>query len=221
MLNRNIFLHLFINVILLIKCLRLPWRPWRETSRDSGRWQSQPFKTGAHVGDAAWPALFGVSFVEASNISTFGDPEGFRWETAIILRTEITYRCRNHVEVFLRWFFNNQGRRATCAGWAPGERLPSPHQHALSKRDDGHCSGLPIQEKRDFLRVPTVRHVPHPLFPQRHSHAEEPVSGSRGAVLSQDSPSAVSRTGAPGTYTCLHAHLQRHRSQEIPLSFHW
>lgn len=142
-----------------------------ETSRDLGRWQSKPFETGAHVGDAAWPALFGVPFVEASNISTFGDPEGFRWETAIILRTEITYRWRNHVEVFLRWFFNNQGRRATRAGWAPGKRLPYSHQHAFSKRDDGHRSGLPIQEKRDFLRVPAVRYVPHPLFPQRHSHA--------------------------------------------------
>lgn len=59
-----------------------------ETSRGLGRWQYKPFETGAHVGDAAGPALFGVPFVEPSNISTFGDPEGFRWETAIILRTE-------------------------------------------------------------------------------------------------------------------------------------
>lgn len=40
------------------------------------------------MGDAAGPTLFGVPFVEPSNISTFGDPEGFRRETAIILCTE-------------------------------------------------------------------------------------------------------------------------------------
>lgn len=59
-----------------------------ETSRGLGRWQYKPLETGAHVGDAAGPTLFGVPFVEPSNISTFGDPEGFRWETAIILCTE-------------------------------------------------------------------------------------------------------------------------------------
>lgn len=63
------------------------WRPG-ETSRGLGRWQYKPLPPGAHVGDASGPTLFGVPFVEPSNISTFGDPEGFRWETAIILHTE-------------------------------------------------------------------------------------------------------------------------------------
>lgn len=133
----------------------------------------------------------------------------------------ITYQRRRHVEVFLRRFFNNQGHGSTWTGGASGTRLPYSHQHALSERDDGHGSGVSIQENGHFLCVPAVRHVPHPLFPQRHSHAEESVSRSGGAVLSEDSASAVSCTGAPGTYTCLHAHLQRHRSQEIPLSLYW
>lgn len=63
------------------------WRP-AEASRGLGRWQYKPLEPGAHVGDAVGPTLFGVPFVKPSNISTFGDPEGFRWETAIILRTE-------------------------------------------------------------------------------------------------------------------------------------
>lgn len=131
----------------------------------------------------------------------------------------ITCQQRSHVEVFLRRFLNNQGHGAPWTGGASG--LPHPHQHALSGRNDGRRSGVSIQEKRDFLCLPAVRHVPHPLFPQRHSHAEDSVSRSGGAVLSENSASAVSCTRAPGTYTCLHAHLQRHRSQEIPLSFYW
>lgn len=133
----------------------------------------------------------------------------------------ITSQLRNHVEVFLRRFFNHQGYGATRTGRASRTRLPYSHQHALSERHDGHRSGVPVQEKWNFLCLPAVRHVPHPLVPQRHSHAEESVSRSGGAILSEDSASAVSGTRAPGTFTRLHAHLQRHRSQEIPLSLYW
>lgn len=133
----------------------------------------------------------------------------------------ITYQGRSHVEVILRRFFNNQGYGATWTSWASRTRLPYSHQHALSQRHDGHRSGVPVQEKRDFLCLPAVRHVPHSLLPKRHSHAEESVSRSRGTVLSENSASTVPGTRAPRTYTSLHAHLQRHRPQEIPLSFYW
>lgn len=133
----------------------------------------------------------------------------------------ITYQRRSHVEVILRWFFNNQGYGATWTSWASRTRLPDSNRHALSERNDCHRSGVPVQEKWDFLCLSTVRHIPHPLFPQRHSHAEESVSRSGATVLSENSTSAISRTRAPRTHTCLHAHLQRHRSQEIPLSFYW
>lgn len=133
----------------------------------------------------------------------------------------ITYQRRSHVEVILCWFFNNQGYGATWTNWASRTRLPYSNQHALSERNDCHRSRVPLQEKWDFLCLSTVRHIPHPLFPQRHSHAEESVSRSRATVLSENSTSAVSCTRSPWTYTCLHAHLQRHRSQEIPLSLYW
>ncbi|CAG10973.1 unnamed protein product [Tetraodon nigroviridis] len=111
--------------------------------------------------------------------------------------------------------------------------------------------GRPLQAEhpgKDFLipismHSPSVMTVTAPVCPSRKngtfcvcplcvtshihssrsgiSHAKEPVSRSGGAVLSEDSPSAVSRSGAPGTHTCLHAHLQRHRPQKIPLSFYW
>jgi len=134
-----------------------------------------------------------------------------------LVHGEITYQQRSHVEVFLCRFFNNQGYGSTWTNWASRARLPYSHQHALSGHDDGHRSDVPVQENRDFLCLPAVRVVPHPPFPQRHSHAEESVSRSGGAVLSEDSAPAVCCPRAPGTYTCLHAHLQRHRSQEIPL----
>lgn len=196
------------------------WRPRERHHVVWVHWQYKPLEPGAHVGDAAGPTLFGVPFVEPSNISTFGDPEGFIWETAHH-RGEITYQRRSHVEVLLRWLFNNQGYGATWTSWTSRTRLSYTHQHALPERNDGHRSGVPLQEKRYFLCLPAVRHVPHSLLSRRHSHAEEPVSRSGGAVLSENSSPAVSCTRAPWKYTCLHAHLQRHRSQEIPLSFYW